>query len=183
MREVAALYVMPDGPYPRLVREWYDETRDAKKYSGEHAVVVHPPCGPWGSLRFMCYLQDPTCGPHAVDVVRRNGGVLEHPADSQLFKHCGMPKPGESPDQWGGRTYLLRQVSWGHTCAKPTWIYCVRVPHWLARSVFARSGGIATRRVTSGPRGPQLPTATKRARTVTPTLFAQALVALAGMSR
>lgn len=43
--DVAALYVDPRGPYPKLVAEWYDAARDARTYEGPLPVVAHPPCG------------------------------------------------------------------------------------------------------------------------------------------
>lgn len=176
---IAALYIDPAGPYPRMLDvDAWDEARDAKLYAGPHAVVAHPPCGPWGRLRFMCKLQDPACAPRAVDQVRAYGGVLEHPAQSMLWRHCRMPWPGELPDGWGGRTYDVRQVAWGHCCEKPTWLYVVGVaPDRVVCGI--RGGGVATHRVTSGPRGPRLPTATKLKRRCTPQPFADWLVSLA----
>jgi hypothetical protein len=175
---VAALYVDPQGPYPELVEHWYDEARNARTYQGPWPVVAHPPCGPWGRLWFLCRHQDPDCGPHAVAMVRQFGGVLEHPAESLLFRHCQLPWPGELPDAWGGRTYAVRQVSWGHCCEKPTWLYVVGVP-WRVVMAGMRTGGVATRRVTSGPRNKPLTRASKEAIRRTPPAFARWLVSLA----
>lgn len=179
---VAALYVDPGGPYPVLVREWFDESRDARTYTGPLPVVAHPPCGPWGPLRFLCTKQDKSTGPHAVAMVRAFGGVLEHPAQSTLFRACALPWPGELPDAWGGRSYEVRQVAWGHACEKPTWLYVVGID---ARQVTAgiRTGGRATHRVTSGPRGPQLPCAHAALRRRTPEAFARWLIELAASAR
>ncbi len=110
---IAALYVHPRGPYQALGLDCWDEERDAKKYEGPFPVIAHPPCGPWGKMRGLCTIQDPSCGPRAVEQVRRWGGVLEHPRDSRLFRHCGMPRPGELPDAWGGTTWEVSQVAWG----------------------------------------------------------------------
>lgn len=46
---IAALYVLPDGPYAGLegVEVW-DEARDARTYAGPWPVVAHPPCQRWG---------------------------------------------------------------------------------------------------------------------------------------
>ena len=46
---VAALYIEADGCYMDLdgVDAWPIE-RDARTYSGPHAVVAHPPCQQWG---------------------------------------------------------------------------------------------------------------------------------------
>lgn len=118
---VAALYIDPRGPYTKLGDvDCWDEQRDARKYDGPWPVVAHPPCGPWGKLRHQCTRQPADCGPIAVEQVRRFGGVLEHPAHSTLFRHCGMPWPGELPDAWGGFTIEVEQVRWGHVARKRT---------------------------------------------------------------
>ena len=125
---VQALYVDPErGPYVSLLgaENCWGVERDAKLYAGPDRVVAHPPCGPWGTLKAFCTLQDPTCGPIAVEQVRRFGGVLEHPRGSSLWGECGMPKPG-------GRTFLFRpdeftievdQCRWGHKAQKITWLF------------------------------------------------------------
>lgn len=58
--------------------------------------------------------------------------MLEHPADSKLWATCGLPLPGYPTDEYGGRTYEVQQVEWGHVTRKRTWLYCVRtgpIPH------------------------------------------------------
>lgn len=129
--DVSVLYVDPKGPYPSLVRDWYDETRDGRTYEGPNPIVAHPPCGPWSSLRGLSQETTKDLAPHAVDLVRRFGGVLEHPAGSLLWPHCGLPKPGELPDAWGGMTFLVHQVDWGHVARKRSWIYVVGGQHPL----------------------------------------------------
>ncbi len=176
---IAALYVQSGGVYFGVpdVDPW-DVERNAKLYDGQHPVVAHPPCGPWSRLRFMCTKQDPSCGPRAVEQVRAFGGVLEHPADSLLFRECAMPFPGELPDAWGGHTVRIDQVSWGNACVKPTWLYFVGVRRELVAAGL-RTGGTATHRVTSGPRGSQLPTAHATLRSRTPLALRDWLLSLA----
>lgn len=187
---VAALYVDPRGPYPCLVREWFDATRNAKTYGGPWPVVAHPPCGPWGPMRHLSSgegeAQDATCGPHAVEMVRRWGGVLEHPKGSSLFAHCGLPRPGEFPDEWGGVTFEVAQCDWGHVARKRTWLYIVGVPltalppkpptreptHWA-------SGGRtrSSRKGRDVPPGIKVCSAQQRRRT--PEAFARCLIEIA----
>lgn len=184
---VAALYVETDGVYFGLpdVDPW-DVTRDARLYAGPHPVVAHPPCGPWGRLKFLCTKQDPSCGPRAVEQVRTFGGVLEHPKDSALWHRCEMPRPGELPDAWGGRSYYVEQVSWGHTCVKPTWLYVVGARPELVRAGM-RHGGEPTARITNGPRGASARKDLRRASTkecaATPIAFRDFLLSLARASR
>lgn len=125
---VAALYVDPRGPYPKLGADCWDKSRDASAYAGPWSLVAHVTCGPWGKLRHMCgaeTLAEEWLGPVAIEQVRRWGGVLEHPAESRLFRHTGAPHPGELPDAWGGITIAVEQWWWGHRAAKPTWLYIV----------------------------------------------------------
>ena len=48
---IAALYVETDGAYFGLdgVEPW-DETKDARRYTGPLPVVAHPPCQRWGKF-------------------------------------------------------------------------------------------------------------------------------------
>lgn len=97
---VAALYIDPRGPYPRMdagevngvtfpnqprAIDCWDAGRDARLYAGPHPVVAHPPCGPWGRLRHLYKGSEHDCAPRAVEQVRAYGGVLEHPAESRLW--------------------------------------------------------------------------------------------------
>lgn len=194
--DVSVLYVDPRGPYPGLVRDWYDEARDAKTFAGDGPVVAHPPCGPWGPLRHLNEKQDPSCGPHAVEVIRRNGGVLEHPKGSKLWEHCGLPKPGELPDAWGGMTFEVAQCDWGHVARKRTWLYVVgakhplpmnpphREPtHWCSgfRTSTGRSPDHYKKNGCAVPPGIKVASAQQRRRT--PTDFARFLIEVAASCR
>ena len=186
--ELVALYIDPRGPYPGLVAECYDAERDAKKYNGPLPVVAHPPCGPWGMLRHLSKYQDADCGPRAVEQVRAYGGVLEHPHGSKLYEHCGLPKPGQPPDAWGGFSVEVCQVDWGHVARKRTWLYVVgcrptdlppnpapREPtHWTSGGRVHRPG-----RSDSGlvPSGIKICSAEQRRRT--PIAFAEFLLTIA----
>lgn len=142
MIAVAALYVDPRGPYPKLPGvECWDESRDARLYDGPHPVVAHPPCGSWGALAHLYQRDDSDCGPRAVEQVRAFGGCLEHPARSRLFSFCSLPAPNGFADEHGGFTIAVEQVSWGHVARKKTWLYMVGVP-WAVPGI--RTGGTPT---------------------------------------
>lgn len=176
-----ALYVDPFGPYPGLVRQWYDETRDARTYDGPWPVVAHPPCGPWSSLRSLSKETTKDCAPHALDMVRRYGGVLEHPRGSTFFDFAGLPKPGQLPDSFGGMTFEVSQCDWGHPARKRTWLYVVGLRELPPSAPPARepthwcSGGGTGRGKT--PPGIKVCSAQQRRRT--PPAFARWLLELA----
>lgn len=179
--DVAVLFVDPRGPYPDLVVHWYDKDRDARTYSGTLPVVAHPACGPWGRLSHMCRLQDAGDALAAVDIVRRVGGVLEHPADSRLWQVKGMPRPGALPDAWGGRTLSVEQWWWGHRAIKPTWVYVVGASHIppIPKPDGPRPLGGNAKRKRGDPRRSMLERLPKTQRHLTPHLFAEWLLAIA----
>lgn len=107
MHTVAALYCLPDERcvYRTLegVEVW-DEARDARTFPGGMPVVAHPPCRTWGRL---AQFSKGTADEHAlgflaVAQVRANGGVLEYPAGSTLWRDAGLPIPGAPADAGGG---------------------------------------------------------------------------------
>jgi hypothetical protein len=188
--QVAALYVDPGGPYPRLLGPEFcwDEVRDARTYVGPWPVVAHPPCGPWSRLRHLSRSQAADCAVRALEQVRACGGVLEHPAHSGLFAAGGLPLPGELPDAFGGRTVEVCQSDFGHVARKRTWLYFVgcapagrkeeplEPTHWV-------SGGRRVKEYASRavPDGIRVCSSEQRRRT--PISFAAWLIIIAGRAR
>lgn len=190
---VAALYIDPRGPYPRMPGvDCWDAARDARLYAGPWPVVAHPTCGPWGCLRHLYRGSEHDCAPRAIEQVRAHDGVLEHPAHSRLWAHARLPRPDELPDEYGGWTLEVNQVDWGHVALKPTWLYLVGVPrvrmkmpppgrptHWVGGS---RGRGRTDRHLRGHiPEGFLACSAPKRRRT--PPAFAAWLVTLARSAR
>lgn len=151
MRTIAALYIDPRGPYPRMQGvDCYDESRDARAYEGPHPIVAHPPCGAWANLRHLSHGDGRDCGPLAVEQVRKFGGVLEQPARSKLWEHCGLPVIGVNDrSAQFGFSIEVEQVSWGHVARKRTWLYFVGVDQALVISGL-RTGSTPTHWVSGG---------------------------------
>ena len=183
---VSVLYVDPRGPYPSLVADWWDETRDARNYAGPNPVVAHPPCGPWGTLRTLSREghEIRELAMYALRDVRRFGGALEHPAKSTLFKLDDMPQFDGLPDAYGGQHQHQRSVvriRFGHVALKETGIYYMggtpgplppkRKPsHWCSGVHTPGARG-------KPPPGIKICSAEQRRRT--PIAFARYLIALA----
>jgi hypothetical protein len=112
--------------------------------------------------------------------------LLEHPAESRLWKACGLPEPG-AVDTFGGYTVELCQVEWGHVTRKPTRLYLVGVPR-EALEPPPFPGREPTHSICNG-RGQRLKDGTLRKRATaaearrTPPLFAEYLVRLARAAR
>lgn len=131
MYQVDALYVMPDGPYPGIVSEYWDELRDARtwSYSGRPAVL-HPPCKRWGRW----WYADGSGAPgndgglfsHALGVLLIAGGVLEHPQASHAWARFSIARPRRGlwigPDNRGIYTTEVDQILYGHKARKRTWL-------------------------------------------------------------
>jgi hypothetical protein len=133
---IAALYVDANGPYMRRpdVDAWPIK-RDAFGYSGPWPVVAHPPCSRWCGLAKLVQARwghrvgdDGGTFAHALAMVRRWGGVLEHPAFSMAWKAYGLtpPRRGQwlehAPGQW---VTEVSQAAYGHPATKRTWLFCV----------------------------------------------------------
>lgn len=180
MTPIAALFVRADSIYKTMpgVDAW-DEKRDARKWPGRRPAIAHPPCRGWGRLRQFSHASEAErqLAVSAAQWVRWFGGVLEHPAESTLWAHCGLPRPGQSPDAFGGWTIEVRQCHFGHRAEKLTWLYVVGIsPDELPEMPAPRAHTHCIRPTKSYPR---LPSVTKREREASPPAFAAWLVDLA----
>ena len=136
---IAALYVETGGVYYGLpdVDPW-DEARDARLYAGPWPVVAHPPCARWSRLAGFTEArfgykrgEDGGCFEAALRAVRTFGGVIEHPAYTDAFKHFGLPRPvtreGWTLDLHGGASCYVEQGRYGLPVKKATWLYAYGV--------------------------------------------------------
>lgn len=129
MIDVAILFARQDSNYKAMAGcDVYDIDRDARTFAGGMPVVAHPPCRAWASLRHHAKPRDgeKDLAFFAIDAVRTNGGVLEHPWLSTLWSVAGLPESG-SIDQWGGWTLPIDQNWFGHRARKRTRLYIVGV--------------------------------------------------------
>lgn len=200
--KVAALFIDPSGPYPRMpdVDSWPEE-RDARLYAGPHPVVAHPPCQLWVNFAALNYKRyggehnrpgnDGGCFVSALNSLRRFGGVLEHPAGSNAWAAYGLRTPERNRWLFAGdgrhrRGYVdlngfegtwvseVWQSAYGHLARKRTWLlYCGRQPPFELR--WERRPG--THQVGWFDR--IKPTLSKKEASRTPQAFADELVKLA----
>lgn len=129
---IPVLFARLDSVYKQLGCDVYDINRDARSYTGSNAVIAHPPCRAWGRLRGMANPRpdEKDLAVFAVDKVRTNGGVLEHPESSSLWAHYDLPRPCPDKiaiDQYGGFTFAIAQSWFGHKARKNTWLYIVGI--------------------------------------------------------
>ena len=125
IRTVAVLCAATPSVYDGVegVEVW-NEQRDVRNFTGGMPGVGHPPCRAWSA--FCAHQAKPQpgekeLGPLCVEWLRKCGGVLEHPAHSRLFRHCGLPLPGWTSrgDCW---TTEVLQAWWGDSRTKSTWL-------------------------------------------------------------
>lgn len=183
MTPVAVLFARTDSVYKTLPGcDVWDIERDARLWPGGCPVVAHPPCRAWGRLRQFAKPRDDekALAPWAVDRIRQFGGVLEHPAESSLWAHCSLPRPGRAPDDFGGWSMAVRQCDFGHKAEKLTWLYVVGVhPDDLPVMPSHKE----PTHVVRGDADAILPSVTKAEREHTPPEFAAWLVDLARRTR
>jgi len=126
---VAVLFACKNSIYHQIHGcDVYDIDRDARTFTDDRPVIAHPPCRAWSSFRnFAKPLPgEKQLGFFAVDKVRSNGGVLEHPLNSMLWPAAGLPGVGEI-DEYGGFTTVIDQFWFGHRAQKRTRLYIVGV--------------------------------------------------------
>ena len=104
----------------------YGIDRNALNYKGTAAVIAHPPCRLWGRLRKFSTAPkaEKYLAMWAIQKVRVNGGVLEHPAGSSLFRTMRIPLDG-TPDRTGGFLISIDQHWFGFPARKRTYLYIV----------------------------------------------------------
>lgn len=195
---IAALFVMPDGPYAgRENVDLWDEARNARGYPGPFPIVAHPPCARWGRWwwkgsageRYERPGMDGGLFEAALALVHRYGGVLEHPAGSLAWPAFDLPVPPAAggwvrhppsimprPPGWACH---VEQGRYGHRAPKPTWLYCVgeTQPPALLWGDGGRDHGIII--AEGGSRQSICTRLSRRNRTLTPASFADELIHIA----
>lgn len=140
LRQIAVLFARQDSIYKTLPGcDVWDIERDARNWPGGCPVVAHPPCRAWGRLRALANPRpdEKELALFAVDKVRSNGGVLEHPASSTLWPAAGLPPPLQR-DRFGGWTLPIFQSWFGHRAEKSTLLYIIGIdPADIPRIPFA----------------------------------------------
>jgi hypothetical protein len=128
-RPVAALCVAPNSIYKTLPGvEAYDMKRDVRTFQGGMPVVAHPPCRVWSAYTSHQAKPEPgeaELGLLCADWLRKEGGVLEHPAHSRLFAAASLPAPGKRDADLF--TIPVHQAWWGYPMRKATWLCFSRV--------------------------------------------------------
>ena len=130
---IAALFVSGRSIYHHLENVTaYDSRRDARRFAGPEPIVAHPPCRCWSKyMAHQTRCDNPTAEKalafFALKKVRRNGGVLEQPAESLFWSAANLPLPNQPADSFGFSLYI--EQSWfGYAQKKATWLYIVGVP-------------------------------------------------------
>jgi hypothetical protein len=123
---VTVLYTREDSVYVKLGCNCYDIKRDARSYIGNDVIIGHPPCRAWGRLKGLARprVDEKELAISCVQIIQKNGGILEHPAHSSLWRYMNLPVPGQK-DEFGGIAISIDQHWFGHLAKKNTWLYIV----------------------------------------------------------
>ena len=104
----------------------FDSERNALTFSGTVPVIAHPPCRLWSRLRAFSTapVEEKNLALWSLELVRKNGGILEHPFDSSFWKTFDCPQVG-SFDSFGGTSFVFDQFDFGFYTRKRTRLYIV----------------------------------------------------------
>lgn len=183
---IPVLFARSDSVYKTIPGcDVYDLERNALNYQDSKPVITHPPCRLWGRLSHFSTApaSEKDLATWAVRMIRKNGGVLEHPAHSTLWKAMNMSKPGQGRDIYGGFSIEIKQFWWGHRADKKTWLYICKYPHGRKLPDIPFVMGEAPCVVDSSKgnklkRGGKRKTITKAEREHTPVAFAHWLISV-----
>lgn len=94
----------------------YNKQRNAYTYNGNDFIIAHPPCQQWSKLKKFSKpdLKERDLGPFCLELVQKNGGILEHPHGTSLFKEMGISN---------SHLTLIWQSWFGFPAKKPTLLY------------------------------------------------------------
>ncbi len=117
---ISALFVRSDTIYQKLGLDCWDIERGALNCDNDNVAIYHPPCRSWGQLK---HWANPRAGERKLALwtilrINRTGGIFEHPAGSEIWKHYGHLMNR-------GRIIRIEQVWFGHRARKPTKLYIV----------------------------------------------------------
>ena len=122
---VSVLFAARDSIYKTIPGlDVWDIDRDALNWPGGNRGIFHPPCRLWSKwLRHLSTAppEEKNLALWSVEQVRKEGGILEHPACSLLWDEAEIPKPGTG-DKYGFSIALYQQW-FGHKAQKATWLY------------------------------------------------------------
>lgn len=124
---VPVLFVHSRSNYKKIPGfDCYDEKRNALNYTGREPVIAHPPCRLWSRLRSFSNApaSEKNFAVWSIELVRKFGGIVEHPYDSQLWKHIDCPGVGKF-DKFGGTSFVFDQFDFGYYTRKRTRLYIV----------------------------------------------------------
>lgn len=177
---VPVLFTEKNSVYNNLLgTDPWNEQRNALTFTGDHAIIAHPPCRLFSRLRTFSTApaEEKQLAFFALQVIRKNGGILEHPASSSLWKDANLPK-GKDTDEYGGFTLSIDQFWFGHPCEKKTWLYIVGIQR-KELPVYPLKFSAVQFCISKPGRNSNLKELPKALRNHTPTNFARYLINLA----
>src|SRR5574337_59333 len=135
---IYVLFVSKNSIYKtyRDVDAW-DIDRNALLYKGKNPIICHPPCERWSVQNALVLLNhnnnpkyawgnDGGTFAFALQKVRENKGILEHPHRSLAWKHFNLPIDYQI-DSFGGYTIQIKQKHYGFPLEKKTLLYVVGI--------------------------------------------------------
>ena len=123
-KKISVLFVREDSIYKSMNLDCWDIKRDARNWNEGCPLIAHPPCRAWGRLSHFAKPRpdEKELAIYSINLIRKYGGVLEHPAASKLWKEMNLPK-GNEIDKFGGFSLCINQSWFGHKAEKRTLLY------------------------------------------------------------
>jgi hypothetical protein len=94
----------------------YTISRSALNFTGTNKVICHPPCAQFSRMKAFSKknVNHLELAKFCVETILKNGGILEQPMGSNMFKFFGLDYK---------KVYSVNQSWWGFRCTKKTILY------------------------------------------------------------
>ncbi|AXH78092.1 MAG: hypothetical protein [Microviridae sp.] len=127
---ITVLFTQKNSIYQKFNTDNWDIEKDATKWPGGNTIIAHPPCRAWGNYRNKAKPRpkEKELAIWAINQIRINNGILEHPSRSKLWETMNLPIPGQRQDHYGGYSISIDQHWFGHRAKKNTWLYIKGIP-------------------------------------------------------
>jgi hypothetical protein len=94
----------------------YTLSRSSLDYKGDGKVICHPPCAQFSRMKAFSKKNEShlELAKFCIDMVNKNGGIIEQPMGSSMFKLFGLDYKN---------VFSVNQSWWGFRCTKKTILY------------------------------------------------------------
>lgn len=101
---VSVLCVAENSNYFQYDLDLWTKQRNAYNFNSNNPIIAHPPCAQWSRLKGLANYNEleKQLGSFCYEKIISNGGILEHPLESSLWKYLNIKPTVNCQLNWFG---------------------------------------------------------------------------------